>query len=146
MWTGSQPNQHFLCWWNLIGTPKLCLLIRVQFNQKAEPKGPVTGNTSCWYGLFEFCTKDQPDDKKKLLCNWNCRKRKWGSANIARKEATKVIKEFCVVVGVDTTGVNNMAARKTFVQTALKSQCWVFDVLKNRLFENIFWVSAPFLK
>ena len=43
----------------------------------------VTGNSLCWFGLFEWLTahlkKDQPDTK--LLQLWNAKKKKFGKKN-----------------------------------------------------------------
>ena len=55
--------------------------LTVELSQEVEIKN-VEGNDLCWFGLFEFCTKHLKETpNKKLLQNWNARKRGWGSQN-----------------------------------------------------------------
>ena len=58
----------------------------VEFNQRGMPK-KVSGNDACWYGLFVFCTSHlTATPGKKLLQNWNCKHKCWGSQNRSTAE------------------------------------------------------------
>ena len=85
------------------------------------PKEPIQGNELCWFGNFEFVTKDMQDENTKLLQNYNYRKKKYGTTNVGHRAATRAISEWCKFVDVKKEeSINNMWARKTFVQTGLK--------------------------
>ena len=82
--------------------------IKITFNLKGNPKTIRTrksilieGNTSCWYGLFEFLTKDLIDKNKKLVQNWNFKKREFGSQNRSKKVMQGCINTWCRVCGVE---------------------------------------------
>ena len=38
-------------------------------DRQGNPVGPVVGNLQCWFGLFEWVTKDVVDRKSKLVTN-----------------------------------------------------------------------------
>ena len=100
-------------------------MILNDFTQQGRPKEPrVIGNEICWYGCLEFVTKDLTNPKKKLVQNWNLRKRMFGTQNVGVDVAQKAIYDWCGMVGVEAPGANNMWARKSLVTTGLNLQCF----------------------
>ena len=95
-------------------------LIVTDLNCHGELKRPVEGNLQCWYGNFKYVTKDLTNPKSKLLQRYNKRDKKYGNTNVSVKVANKAISEWCEIIGIERAGVNNMWARKSFIQTALK--------------------------
>ena len=84
-------------------------------------KGPVRGNQCCWFGNLEYVVKDLPNLDQKLLQNYNLRKRKYSpTQNISALLAKKAVHRWCELCGVPSDRVNNMWARKSFVNMGLR--------------------------
>mgnify|MGYP001240887221 CR=1 FL=1 len=88
--------------------------------KKVWAKGPIRGNQLCWFGNLVYVVKDLEDPNKKLLQQYVMRHKKYGNVNVGERVAGKALHNWCVLCGVDSDNVNNMLARKTFVQTGLK--------------------------
>ena len=59
-------------------TNQKVFLIRVRMKTNGQVKGQIEGNQTCWFGMFEFCVKDQLEDPdRKLLCQYVVRDRKY---------------------------------------------------------------------
>ena len=87
---------------------------------EGRPKGPIQGNQLCWFGNLQYVTKDLDDPTSKLLQHYNKRGKEFGVKNISVKAAQKAVHDWCEIVGVKTKqSINNMWARKTFVNTAI---------------------------
>ena len=100
--------------------PNKVLPIVVEVDGKGNPKHPVEGNQLCWYGNFVYVTKDLQDPKKKLIQRYVHRAKKYGKTNVGVSVAKTAVADFCKLVGIQRDGINNMWARKTFIQTGLK--------------------------
>ena len=83
------------------------------------PKGPIVGNQLCWYGNFEFLTRDLEDPTQKLLQQYNKRAKRFGKVNVGDKPAKKSLNQWCNYCGIRTETINNMWARKTMINMAL---------------------------
>ena len=94
--------------------------LKVDLNQKGELKQPVTGNELCWFGNFELLVSHIQDPEQMLLQRWNVRKKRFGKQNLGRRFVRSALSRFCQFVGVKNGKINNMWARKTFVQVGLK--------------------------
>jgi hypothetical protein len=61
--------------------------LEVAFTQSGGP-ALVTGNTRCWFGLFEWLTAHlEKKPEAKLLQLWNVRKKKFGTTNMGTTRA-----------------------------------------------------------
>ena len=86
----------------------LCIVM----DQKGYPKEPITGNESCWFGLFYYHVQhllDKGDLDSKLLQTYNYRKKKFGTTNVGTGAAKRALREFCELVGVVKKGLNNIS-------------------------------------
>jgi len=84
------------------------------------PKGPIGGNQLCWYGNLVYATKDLKDPEKKLIQRYVKRNKSYGNENVGARKAGNALHEWCELCKVNSKNVNNMWARKTFIQTGLK--------------------------
>ena len=96
------------------------LPIVVDIDIEGNPKGPIQGNMLCWFGNLEFVTKDIKDPTQKLLTRYNYRDKKYKDKPIGKVSMGKALSDWCEMNGIKKEGVNNMWARKTFVNTSLK--------------------------
>ena len=96
------------------------LPIVVDIDIEGNPKGPIRGNMLCWFGNLEFVTKDIEDPTQKLLTRYNYRDKKYKDKPIGKVAMGKALSDWCEMNGIKKEGVNNMWARKTFVNTSLK--------------------------
>ena len=99
---------------------RFIFLIIVECDVEGYPKGEIRGNQLCWYGNFEYVTKDTEDPSHKLLQRYDKRHKKYGKRNFGDSNVKRALFEWCKLCGVPTDKVNNMWARKSFVNTALR--------------------------
>ena len=97
----------------------LQFLIKVEVGVDGLPKGPIVGNTSCWYGNLRYLTQDVTDPKAKLLKKYNKKKKQFTNVNVGPKFVSKALNEWCQICGVNAEKANNAWARKTFINVAL---------------------------
>ena len=71
------------------------------------------------FGNLEFLTSHLKDPKAKLLQKWNYRKKEFGLRNIGERVISKALHKWCEICDVPNDKVNNMWARKTFVNTGI---------------------------
>ena len=69
---------------------------------------------------MEYVTKDLQKLDQKLLQKYNKRAKQYGTINVGTRVAKKALHDWCNLCDVDSVRVNNMWARKTFIQTGLK--------------------------
>ena len=94
-------------------------MIKVDLGVDGMPKGPIVGNTSCWYGNLCYLTQDVTDPKAKLLKKYNKKKKRFTSVNVGPKIVQKALNDWCKICGVNEEKANNAWARKTFINVAL---------------------------
>ena len=70
-------------------------LIKVDLGVDGMPKGPIVGNTSCWYGNLRYLTQDVIDPKAKLLKKYNKKKKQFTSVNVGPKIVQKALNDWC---------------------------------------------------
>ena len=99
---------------------QLKLPIKVDVDIQGNPKNGIQGNTLCWLGNFEFVIKDVEDDTAKLLTHYNNRDKKYKNRSVGTSAMRNALSDWCRIVGIEKEGINNMWARKTFVNTSLK--------------------------
>ena len=106
--------------------------IDIEWDNEGNPVGAVNGNMHCWYGLFDYLTKDLQDQTQKLIQNFNITERKFSSKqNRSNKKIKKTISNWCKMCGVfrcsfdnhhksidtDQPSANNCWARKTLINS-----------------------------
>ena len=97
----------------------IAFLIKVEVGVDGMPKGPIVGNTSCWYGNLRYLTQNVTDPKAKLLKKYNKKKKQFTSVNVGPKIVKKALYDWCQICGVNAEKANNAWARKTFINVAL---------------------------
>ena len=116
----KESRRTFFCYrLNYFG-PQYLTPISVEVDGRGMPKGPIQGNQLCWYGNLVYATKDLHDAQKKLLQRYVKREKSYGNENVGARKAGRALHEWCQLCGVNSENVNNMWARKTFIQTGLK--------------------------
>ena len=108
--------------------------IDIEGNNEGNPVGAVNANVHCWYGLFDYLTKDLQDRTQKLIQNFNITERKFSSKqNRSNKQIKKTISNWCKMCGVfrcsfekscksidtDQPSANNCWARKTLINSTI---------------------------
>ena len=104
--------------------------IDIEWDDEGNPVGEVIGNVHCWYGLFDYLTKDLKDQNQKLIQNFNISEKKFSSKqNRADKKIKKTLSNWCKLCGVfrcfrmirstgpDQPAANNCWARKTLISS-----------------------------
>lgn len=77
--------------WDTTGNPKV---IR-------RKSSLIQGNTMCWYGLYEWCTKHlRASRNSKLIQRWNKKKKEFGTQTISTKMMRKCLSRWCKICGV----------------------------------------------
>ena len=72
--------------------------IDIEWDNEGNPVGAVNGNVHCWFGLFDYLTKDLHDPKQKLIQNFNITEKKFGKQNRSDKKIKKTIGNWCKAV------------------------------------------------
>ena len=86
--------------------------IDIEWDNEGNPVGAVNGNVHCWYGLFDYLTKDLHDRTQKLIQNFNITERKFSSKqNRSNKKIKKTISNWCKLCGVFRCSLENHHAR-----------------------------------
>jgi hypothetical protein len=82
--------------------------IDIEWDNEGNPVGAVNGNMHCWYGLFDYLTKDLQDQTQKLIQNFNITERKFSSKqNRSNKKIKKTISNWCKMCGVFRCSFDN---------------------------------------
>lgn len=74
--------------------------IDIKFDKHGCPAGEIKGNLDCWFGLYEFITKDLTDNSKKLIQNWNMRKKAFGTQTRSASVVQGCVGRWCELCGV----------------------------------------------
>ena len=74
--------------------------IDIEWDNEGNPVGAVNGNVHCWFGLFDYLTKDLHDPTQKLIQNFNTTEKKFGRQNRSDKKIKKTIGNWCKLCGV----------------------------------------------
>ena len=94
--------------------------LRVEVNTTTGvPKGPVEGNILCWYGNLELILKYAVTDTP-LMNHYVVRKAQYGTKPIGDSNIKTILRKWAETCNVPSVEVNNMWARKSFVNTTLR--------------------------
>jgi len=85
--------------------------IDIEWDSEGNPVGAVNGNINCWFGLFDYLTKDLHDQTQKLIQNFNITERKFSSKqNRSDKKIKKTVSNWCKLCGVFRCSAHIFAA------------------------------------
>ena len=96
--------------------------IDIEWDSEGNPVGAVNGNVHCWFGLFDYLTKDLHDQTQKLIQNFNITERKFSSKqNRSDKKIKKTISNWCKMCGVFRCSFENHHARASTQTSPLQT-------------------------
>ena len=112
--------------------------IDIEWNDEGNPVGEVIGNVHCWFGLFDYLTKDLKDQKQKLIQNFNMSQKRFSSKqNRSDKKIKKTVSNWCKLCGVfrcfrGAPAQTNLLQTTAGLERHSSARCYICSVQRAR--------------